>query len=295
MNNMFICICTYKRPEALQRLLASLRNITLINQKNIGILIVDNDPDGSSKNIVEKIDSVIYFIETERGISSARNRCISEAKKLSAEWIIFLDDDEIATETWLESLLYTQLEFNARIVCGPVITNLPSHLSIYRSFMTRSRHANGTKIYYFGAGNLLVNMGVFEEVGGFSLDYSFSGGEDTHFSARCQKMGIDAIWSDNAIIYEPIDLKRANDDWIIKRALNSSIIIGRVEKELFKHKVMRRFIIGSVLIILGILMFPVEVIANRLHMHKTQLTLRKQRNSGLGMVLGTLGIKKAFY
>ncbi len=90
------------------------------------ILVVDNDPDKSARDVVTKFVregypfDLLYEVEDQRGISFARNRVLRTAKKRIASFIAFIDDDEYPDHHWINNLLNVILECNADVVAGPV-------------------------------------------------------------------------------------------------------------------------------------------------------------------------------
>jgi succinoglycan biosynthesis protein ExoM len=101
-----ICIATYRRPEGLSRLLDSLERLKLPTGIRIETIIVDNDRDASAASVVQSrsglLEAIHYCVEPRQNIALARNRALSQA---SGEWILFIDDDEIADENWITEYL----------------------------------------------------------------------------------------------------------------------------------------------------------------------------------------------
>ena len=94
-KHLSVCICTYKRPQLLKRLLE-----TLEKQETDGftfsVVVADNDEGRSAEPVVLEFSAqsaipVTYCMESEQNISLARNRAIANA---SGDFIAFIDDDE---------------------------------------------------------------------------------------------------------------------------------------------------------------------------------------------------------
>lgn len=122
-----ICIATYKRPEGLARLLEGIDNLRFseLDAPKIEVVIADNDREGSAKPVYESVKptfkwELVYGVEPQQGVTFARNRSLLLASP-DAEFFVFIDDDEVPSPFWLETLLLCQKEYQADIVTGPVV------------------------------------------------------------------------------------------------------------------------------------------------------------------------------
>ena len=120
-----IAVATYKRPILLEKLLISLKALVFVKNPNsdITIAIIDNDPEFSAREIVERhaADSpypMEYFTEKLPGVTHVRNQALRLAA--DKDFLAFIDDDEMATPDWLDALLTTQSTTGATAVFGPV-------------------------------------------------------------------------------------------------------------------------------------------------------------------------------
>ena len=91
---------------------------------NIEFLIIDNTINGNAKNIINKIKKFkykIHYVNEKRGIVYARNRCLSQVKKINCDYFSFLDDDcEIDTK-WFINFKEIISKHKVKIVTGPQI------------------------------------------------------------------------------------------------------------------------------------------------------------------------------
>src|SRR5262249_50522589 len=152
-----ICIPTYRRPEQLERLFASLRALRLPEHTSaVEVLVIDNDPDKSAEALCTNTAlpwPLRYFEEPRRGIAQARNAAIRHSG--NADWIVFVDDDETVEPDWLGSLLCAQAEFRADVVAGPVLIEYRAGVSawIIRSrLLVRRRYPTGSRPKTLGTG-----------------------------------------------------------------------------------------------------------------------------------------------
>ncbi|NCT37350.1 glycosyltransferase family 2 protein [Bacillus sp. EB93] len=224
-----VCICTFKRPLYLSRLLNSL--LPVLSEIEFNVIIVDNDKNGSAKEVYNSFKGklpLIYELEKEQGLSSARNKCIEKARELNLDYIVFLDDDEVVKrKDWLSNLIFTAKKYDTGIVTGPV---LPLYQHQVKGYIKKSnifsppRYENGTELLHTGTGNTLVKLSILshmEQV--FCEKFNHSGGEDTYLFLELVRLGHSIVWCDEAEILEFIPVERANIPYIFKRSFYSAV------------------------------------------------------------------------
>ncbi|MEZ4986619.1 MAG: glycosyltransferase family 2 protein [Saprospiraceae bacterium] len=100
-----IAICTYNRAELLKHALAALTRQT-VSSDVFELLVIDNNsPDQTqacAQSFAENFTHFRVILETNQGLSYARNRAMHEA---STDWILYLDDDAKAKEDLVEKTL----------------------------------------------------------------------------------------------------------------------------------------------------------------------------------------------
>lgn len=84
-HHISVCICTYKRPELLNRLLSTLEKQNTDDIFNFSIVVVDNDNYESDRQVVESYAaksklSINYYVQPEQNIALTRNKAIEQAK-----------------------------------------------------------------------------------------------------------------------------------------------------------------------------------------------------------------------
>ena len=114
-----VCALTYHRPEGLRRLLDRLERLDVPDGHEMFVVIIDNDPEGSAREIVESAAAqvpweLLYEIELERGISAARNAAVRRGLDAGADAIVFIDDDEWPDADWLAEFIATQVATRGR-------------------------------------------------------------------------------------------------------------------------------------------------------------------------------------
>src|SRR5689334_7433060 len=104
-----VCICTYKRPQLLKRLLQELRLQETEGHFEWSVVVADNDESRSAEQVASEFAqtsgiTVTYCMESRRGISLTRNKAVNNT---AGDFIAFIDDDELPGCCWLHNLLKT--------------------------------------------------------------------------------------------------------------------------------------------------------------------------------------------
>lgn len=118
-----LIICTYKRPEALKKLLLSIKEQLLYPNE---ILIIDGSPDEGTKLMCEEnmFENLIYHKvdNHERGLTKQRNYGIDRVSDES-QIVCFLDDDTIADKSYFKELINTYSIYPEALGVGGYISN----------------------------------------------------------------------------------------------------------------------------------------------------------------------------
>ena len=128
-----IGVCTFRRPVMLAACLDSLcRLVHTSGRYETLVVVADNEAEPNNRDIVNRFPGFRYVHEPRRGISNARNAALNAAFSAAADWIAFIDDDEVADPFWLSQLLSKAAESKADVIGGPVAfhypTDYPAHL-----------------------------------------------------------------------------------------------------------------------------------------------------------------------
>lgn len=237
-----ICVITYQRPESLRRLLDGLNHLTFnrFNPPHLKVIVVDNDSTGSASQVCESMIPsfkypLTYSIEPCRGISYARNRAIA-CVPLDADFVAFIDDDEVPEASWLNELLTTQYEYNADVVSGVVLPYFPSETVatwiVKGRFFERSRYPTGYLRKTAATNNVLVRGEIFRIMDKhFDERFALTGGEDGHLFRRIYRAGYKIVWSDRALVYEWIPKSRTNIKWLLQRTYRTYSTFSLHEQE----------------------------------------------------------------
>ncbi|PXX47453.1 glycosyltransferase family 2 protein [Undibacterium pigrum] len=247
MAELSICICTYKRPELLRRLLQAILTQSLHGVPNgpeIEVVVVDNDSLQSASTVLAEMavsfDGRLKALNlANSNISLARNAAIAAA---SGQWIVMIDDDEVPIPDWLEQLLKVQKSEQADVVFAPVLPEYSATTPAWireGGYFDRRRMPTGTKIDHKDArsGNVLIRRSVLLSIsatqtggeGPFDPAFGTTGGEDTMLFRRLDKLGAVMVWCDEAPANEFIPADRATAKWLLQRSYRTGQLFIRTE------------------------------------------------------------------
>ncbi len=219
-----ICIATYKRPGLLQLLLMSLMRQALPNGVSAGIIVVDNDPSCSGRATVEQaaansVMPIRYFTQPLKNIALTRNLGVANS---TGELLAFIDDDERADDGWLKSLYDTLVKYDADVVFGPVIGELPADAPKWAAegrFFQSEPETTGAMQLRGATNNALVRIKALPDpVAPFNPRYGLTGGEDTDLFERMRHAGARLVWCNEAKVRENIPAERATLGWLVRRS-----------------------------------------------------------------------------
>ncbi|MGH9325180.1 MAG: glycosyltransferase family 2 protein [Terriglobia bacterium] len=225
MDHICVCVCTYKRPFDLKRLLEELRDQETGGLFTFSIVVADNDRLRSGESVVAEFGAsapveVRYCVEPEQNISLARNKAIENA---NGEFVVFIDDDEFPSERWLQTLFEACLQYGVDGVLGPVKPyfeeNAPQWV-VKGKFYDRATYPTGFVIDWTKGrtGNVLLSKRIFAGLDQpFSREFHRAGDQD--FFRRMIERGYVFIWSNEAVAFEIVAPARWKRAFMLKRAL----------------------------------------------------------------------------
>jgi len=190
---------------------------------------VDNEAEPNNRAAVEAQAErfpfpLAYEHEPRRGIPFARNRVLDHALAMNAEWIAFIDDDEIAEPDWLSQLVSATGRYGCDVVQGQVYQFIDEDGP---SKATGKRSApEGTVRQSAATDNVLINIRLVRESGlnlRFDEKLALSGGSDMVFSRRAQELGAKIIYSPAPVVYERLTADRLTARAIARRAFSRHI------------------------------------------------------------------------
>ncbi len=221
-----VCIASYQRPERLLALLGALDGQVFEGERpEILLVVADNDAAQSARPVCEGVAERLslplrYAVEPRKGIPFARNAAVAAAGG-DAEWLAFIDDDEIPDPRWLATLLRAQSETGADVVTGPVLPRferMPMPWLVQGGFFAASRRPTGARMDTAFTNNALVRGRALAELGElFDERFTFGVGEDTELFSRLAARGAQIVWADEAVVHESVPPERACTRWLLRR------------------------------------------------------------------------------
>ncbi|HZU22501.1 MAG TPA: glycosyltransferase family A protein [Terriglobales bacterium] len=220
-----VCICTFKRPETLGRLLNQLKSQETGGRFTYSVVVADNDAGRSAEPVVSEFAAsssiaIRYCVEPAQSIPLARNKAIANS---CGDYVAFIDDDEFPKSDWLLNALNTCQRFDVAGVLGPVQRHFdeqPPKWIVKSKFYCRPTHNTGYTMPWeeCRTGNVLLRREVLQqEAGPFRAE--FRAGEDQDLFRRMMEKGHRFIWCDEAPVFEVVPPSRWDRAVMLRRAL----------------------------------------------------------------------------
>jgi len=269
MSKINICVCTFRRPKMLTRLLESLINLEQPKDCKFSIVVVDNDTEQSAQSIVDEFKKksdiqIEYYVEPRRNISHARNLSV---RKADGDFIAFIDDDEVASPSWFIKMMNILKEYHADGVRGPVqgvYEHTPKWIEKGRFFdKNGKKFESGQKLNWneMSTSNCLLKRDSLNVLQGpFSPDFGCTGGEDSHMFKQLIQLGYRFVWASNALVEEWIPSNRAKARYLLRRSFRHGLVYSR-QIDVLRMNYLQKFqyfIKGSSLLLFYIIIMPVK-------------------------------------
>lgn len=221
----------------LSECLRSVVDQSLPSDDRVELIVIDNNPTPEAGDIVDEIGAgasfpVIFVHEPEPGIPHARNRGVDEALARGADWIVCIDDDEIADPDWLANLMAAADRFDADVIQGKLVKIYPEKLPLFvlpTNYPTRSEGQELEVAYThnvaFAAWLVAPDKGALR----FDEGLRFTGGSDSHFFRRARKKGARIVATDKSVVRETQVPERLNLKWQLRREYRVGAGMARSE------------------------------------------------------------------
>ena len=224
-KHISVCVCTYKRPDLLKRLLNELGVQDTGGLFTYSIVIADNDELRSAEAVTLNFAAasripVRYCVEPRQNIALARNKAVENAQ---GDFVAFIDDDEFPSKGWLRTLFKACNDYDVDGVLGPVkpyFDKDPPKWVVKGKFYERPTYPTGLVIDWRKGrtGNVLLRRRIFAS-GGQPFRPAFLTGEDQDFFRRMIEKGYSFIWCNEAVAFEVVPPIRWKRTFLLRRAL----------------------------------------------------------------------------
>lgn len=226
-----VIICTYNREKYIRPLLESLAANTFPTSE-YEIVFVDNNCSDHTPAVCQTFADAHpdiafhYFLETEQGLSAARNRGIREAK---GDILLFVDDDALVEPHHLQDFAVHFRSYpDSQAVGGPVEpqyeTAEPAWMTTYTKALLTSWINLGPTVCDFKkgrypiGGNMAFRSEVFRQVGLFNTALgrkgtNLMGAEEKDIFDKMYSAGMRVRYIPTPILHHIIPQYRLEDDF----------------------------------------------------------------------------------
>ena len=236
-----VTLPTFRRPEHLLKTLESLA--AQRTERRFAVIVMENDAEGregltaAAKLFETGQLAGLILIAHERGNCAAYNAGWQTAIERfpAMQFLLVIDDDEIASETWIEQLAETAETLAVDIVGAPQIPIFEgdgqARYARHPVFTPHYARTGPVPILY-SSGNVLIRRPVLEAVGAPYLDtaFNFIGGGDSDFYSRCREKGFTFGWCAEAPVHETTPARRTEFSWLNARGLRNGAISSIIER-----------------------------------------------------------------
>lgn len=239
-----ICIATYRRHEGALQWIEKLTEQKFMRRARprITFVLVSNEEDSVLEKLVhDKVAQVVpcfpeikvfYATQVKRGIPHARNLASRLAVEHDVDFLVYADDDEEPSASWLEELLLCQQETTADVVYGAVETHLVGVTPFWQSAASLfgyPRYARGTRLRHAYTHNVLLKTKVFKALEGFDERWGLNGGDDNAFFRRAYAEGSQIVACPESVVSETVGPFRANFGYFCRRSFRYGNSEGLLE------------------------------------------------------------------
>jgi succinoglycan biosynthesis protein ExoM len=236
----------------LEAFLDSILNLEIPEPLTLQVDVIENDTERSAENLVSTKNaaapfSINYHQQTTLGIPFARNLGIEKAIQDNCDFVIFIDDDEIAETHWLSALYdCSKAHQHQAIIAGPVNYTLEKGCPEYlHPFFQQKEKADNAELKICASNNAWVPITTFTEHGlRFDESMAFTGGTDSVLFSQAFHQGIKIIHAKNALVHETVPKARANLKWLSKRKYRQGLFLtsGKLPNKIIKKSKIPQYI-----------------------------------------------------
>lgn len=241
-----VIIPTRNRAESLRLTLQSLQS-QILPVDLFEVLVVDNGSMDNTREICASFKNTIrhlrYFFEETPGLHVGRHLGMEMAK---SDILVFVDDDIVAAQGWLQAIVSTFSDPAVQLVGGPSVPlyeqappewmeafwtrtadgkNICGYLSLL-DFGDKECEIDPALIWGL---NYSIRKGTLIELGGFHPDgfpwelRRFRGDGETALSVEAKRRGLKALYQPGARVHHKIPANRMTVEYFERRAFLQGI------------------------------------------------------------------------
>lgn len=187
-----VCIVTRGRPALLRECLEIVINGQSLGREHYEVIVSDDDPKHSAKEVVGEFSGVTWVSGPARGVAANRNKVAGQSR---GEWIVFVDDDELPEPNWLAEVHKAALSGKWDVIEG-VVQPIDYPDSIF--WYAPTVESPGL----FCTANLAIRRDAFVALGGFDERFAISH-EDMDLGRRIRNAGVPTTFLPEAVVRHP--------------------------------------------------------------------------------------------
>ena len=205
-----VCVCTRNRADLLGGTIESILACTVPQGKSVELIVVDNGSTDQTQEVLSRFADPRFpfrtFVETEPGLSRARNRGLQES---TADIVIFTDDDVLVPVDWIEGMSSMFDDPSVNAVQGRIRLH-EDHVRqwmepLHRIFLSEFDMPEAVSLT--GA-NMAMRRSCIVACGGFDVDFgagtALAFGEDTIAGFRMVvRYGKIVVYPGQPVIHRP--------------------------------------------------------------------------------------------
>jgi GT2 family glycosyltransferase len=201
-----VIVPTYRRREAVIRLLGALDRQTAAPASFEVIVVVDGADDGTAEAVDASTTGLAVRVlwQENAGCAAARNRGIAAA---TGELLILLDDDMVPEPGLVAAHVGAHRDGRPRFAMGPAPLAIPAGAGPFLRYMATTRGEHYARLAEPGhvlhvrdlySANASVPRAVLAAAGGFDEGFRTYGGEDVDLALRLREAGVELTFVDEA-------------------------------------------------------------------------------------------------
>ncbi|GAA4450648.1 glycosyltransferase family 2 protein [Nibrella saemangeumensis] len=261
MISYSLIICTYNRASFLKETIESILS-HFRSKTNFELLIINNNSTDNTADVVKpflSVPVVRYVVETNQGLSHARNRGIKEARN---EILVFLDDDIDIEPNYLDVSDQLFRDPANQIVGGKVLpynSGIPEWLPEQYYYIISIFDRGDSPLHtdkLMGA-NYAMRKEAALKIGWYNTELgrkgsNLMGGEEVDYLDRARAIGYSVLYHPGLVVYHKIGNK-LNKDYVFDYAFN----LGKSERIIDGQRSTVKVLLKYVKYILMILLYYV--------------------------------------